>query len=237
MTTCAIHQPNFLPRLSTVAKLLSADVWVVLDDVQFCRRDYQHRARLARLDDPSEHQWLSLNVHLPNGRGTHIRDAVVIDAARCQRRVSGMLEQFYARSDHWSKLSTMFAHVVDLIEKTDRLDQIAELSTRVLLDAFGWAGTVVRSSDLDARSDRSARLADLTRAVGADVYICGRGGARYLEPTVFDRLGLTVDYFSQPTWIEPRIWDAGQRVSAAWALAKYGDLNSAAPHRLGYSTV
>lgn len=175
-------------------------------------------------------------MHLPNGRSTRIRDAVVIDSARCQRRVSGMLEQSYARSEHWPRLSTMFAHVVDLIEKTDRLHQIAELSTRILLDAFGWTGSVVRSSDLNARTDRSDRLADLTRAVGADTYICGRGGARYLEPAAFDRLGLTVDYFSQPTWIAPRIWDASQSVSAAWTLAKYGDLRSVAPSRLGYST-
>ncbi|MFE7111305.1 WbqC family protein [Streptomyces sp. NPDC057575] len=39
---CAIHQPNLLPRLSTVAKILAADVWIVLDDVQFARRDFQH---------------------------------------------------------------------------------------------------------------------------------------------------------------------------------------------------
>jgi hypothetical protein len=44
---CAIHQPNFLPRLSTLAKLYAADTWVILDDVQFTRRDYQHRCYLA----------------------------------------------------------------------------------------------------------------------------------------------------------------------------------------------
>ena len=32
---CAIHQPNFFPRLSTLAKLYTADIWIVLDDVQF----------------------------------------------------------------------------------------------------------------------------------------------------------------------------------------------------------
>ncbi|MFW6692959.1 WbqC family protein [Streptomyces sp. MAR4 CNX-425] len=42
---CAIHQPNLFPRLSTLAKLYAADRWIVLDDVQFARRDYQHRAR------------------------------------------------------------------------------------------------------------------------------------------------------------------------------------------------
>jgi hypothetical protein len=32
-----IHQPNLFPRLSTLAKLFSADQWIVLDDVQFAR--------------------------------------------------------------------------------------------------------------------------------------------------------------------------------------------------------
>jgi len=63
--SCAIHQPNLLPRLSTLAKLYAADVWVILDDVQFVRRDYQHRACLAALDDPQRRQWMSVETHLP----------------------------------------------------------------------------------------------------------------------------------------------------------------------------
>ncbi|MFG2955839.1 WbqC family protein [Streptomyces sp. NPDC048291] len=70
---CAIHQPNLFPRLSTLAKLFAADRWIVLADVQFARRDYQHRARLAALDDPARQQWLTLPVHLPHGRPTLIR--------------------------------------------------------------------------------------------------------------------------------------------------------------------
>lgn len=97
-------------------------------------------------------------------------------------------------------------------------------STRVILDAFGWAGTVVRSSDLHARTDRSARLADLTREAGADTYICGTGGARYLEPAAFDALGVNVDYFGQPAWVDPGIWETGKSLSATWALARYGRL-------------
>ena len=48
---CAIHQPNFFPRLSTLAKLFTADIWIILDDVQFARRDYQHRCHLASVGD------------------------------------------------------------------------------------------------------------------------------------------------------------------------------------------
>jgi hypothetical protein len=31
--TCAIHQPNFFPRLSTIAKLYTADAFLFADPV------------------------------------------------------------------------------------------------------------------------------------------------------------------------------------------------------------
>jgi hypothetical protein len=85
---CAIHQPNLFPRLSTVAKLYAADRWIVLDDVQFARRDYQHRARLAALDEPARQQWLTLPTHLPHGRPTPIDQARLAEPGRSRRTVS-----------------------------------------------------------------------------------------------------------------------------------------------------
>ncbi|WP_264934522.1 WbqC family protein [Streptomyces sp. A012304] len=84
---CAIHQPNLFPRLSTLAKLYAADRWIVLDDVQFARRDYQHRARLAALDDPGRQQWLTLPTHLPHGRPTLVSQARLVDSRRSRRTV------------------------------------------------------------------------------------------------------------------------------------------------------
>ncbi|MEU2867945.1 WbqC family protein [Streptomyces olivoreticuli] len=63
---CAIHQPSFFPRLTTLAKLFAADCWIVLDDVQFTRRDYQHRTRLAALEDPTRRRWLSSTASGPS---------------------------------------------------------------------------------------------------------------------------------------------------------------------------
>ncbi|WP_234377011.1 WbqC family protein [Streptomyces sp. TP-A0356] len=70
-----------------MAKLFAADRWIVLDDVQFARRDYQHRARLAALDDPGRQQWLSLPTHLPHA-GPAVRVTLTValstpTASRC----------------------------------------------------------------------------------------------------------------------------------------------------------
>lgn len=215
---CAIHQPNFLPRLSTLAKIYAADVWVVLDDVQFCRRDYQHRARLGQLTDPTRQQWLSLSVELPRGRATRINEVRLVDQARCQRRLEGLTAQYFARSRHWGQLRGPITELARLVGKTGRLDEVAEASTCQLLELLGWRGEVVRSSALTVRPGRSERLADLVAAVGATTYLCGTGGARYLDEQAFRALGLDVQYAAKPAWVADQVWQDGRNVCALWAM-------------------
>ncbi|WP_235032230.1 WbqC family protein [Actinacidiphila yanglinensis] len=219
--SCAIHQPNLLPRLSTLAKLYAADVWVILDDVQFARRDYQHRARLAVLDHPEQHQWLSLETHLPYGRATLIRDARLADPARAARRLSQLPAQHYQLSDYWPLLQAVLEPAVHAVTETGRTAAAAEATTRALLNLLRWHGSIVRSGDLSASSDRSMRLADLTAAVNAGTYLCGTGGLRYLDHGPFEERQLNICAFRPPSASE-KLWTAASKVSALWALAAYG---------------
>lgn len=219
--SCAVHQPNLLPRLSTLAKLYAADVWVVLDDVQFTRRDYQHRARLAALDAPHQQQWLSVETHLPYGRATLIRDARLADPLRAARRLGQLPAQHYRTSPHWHSLHTALEPVTSAVAGSVGMAIVAETSTRVLLDLLGWRGTVIRSSDLAVSPGRSVRLADLTAAVGADTYLCGTGGLRYLDSRPFAARRLNVHPFRLPASAE-NLWTGAARITALWALAAYG---------------
>lgn len=219
--SCAIHQPNLLPRLSTLAKLYTADIWVVLDDVQFVRRDYQHRARLAALDNPQQQQWLSAETHLPQGRSTLIRDAQLADPQRAARRLGQLPAQYYNTSPHWQLLHAALEPVAHTVTETASTAAVAEATTRALLNLLGWRGTVVRSSDLIASSDRSARLADLTTAVGANTYLCGTGGMRYLDDRPFMERQLKVRAFRPPVVAED-LWTGAAKITALWALAAYG---------------
>ncbi len=193
---CAIHQPNFFPRLSTVAKLFTADIWVILDDVQFARRDYQHRCRVLGPD--AVERWLTVPVHLPAGRPTLIRDVLVADPAYARSRVHGVVRHCHKGSPHWPAINGLLAQVEDAFTRSDRLADVSLASAVALLRALNWPGTIYRSSDLPARTGRSERLADLTRAVGADIYLCGTGGARYLDEEPFASRRVSVAYFVPP---------------------------------------
>lgn len=221
---CAIHQPNLFPRLTTLAKLFAADTWIVLDDVQFTRRDYQHRTRLAALEDSDRTRWLSIPTHLPRGRQTTIRDALIADPAAARRRSEAMIRQEYRTSPHWPALQTALEPVWAAFG-TGRTAAVAETSTRVLLDLIGWPGRVLNASRLPARPERSERLADLTAAAGASTYLCGTGGMTYLDPAPFTTHGIAVAPFLPPT---AGIWASARHVTSMWALAHLGPVGLAA---------
>ncbi|MFD8206062.1 WbqC family protein [Streptomyces sp. NPDC059695] len=215
----AIHQPNLFPRLSTLAKLFAADCWIVLDDVQFARRDFQHRARLAAMSGSARHQWLSLPTHLPHGRSTLIRDAVLTDHERSRQRVATMLPQYYAASPDWALLRPELDSVLAHFHERAGIADVAEESTKALLRLLGWTGHIVRSSSLPARPGRSQRLADLAAAVGASGYLCGTGGMRYLEVKPFAEQGVIVVPFRSPL---AGVWEGAREVSAMSPLMGHG---------------
>ncbi|MGW7064052.1 WbqC family protein [Streptomyces sp. NPDC054904] len=206
------------PRLTTLAKLFAADTWIVLDDVQFTRRDYQHRTRLAALGAPQESRWMSIPTHLPQGRHTAIRDALIVDPGLVQRRIMAMARQYYGASSHWPGIKQAL-EPLGAAFGSGRTAAVAETSTRILLDLLGWKGEIFRSGDLSARPGRSQRLADLTAAVGARSYLCGTGGMRYLDSGPFAFQQVAVMPFLTPP---AGIWASGRQVSALWALATLG---------------
>src|SRR5919108_3321661 len=55
----AIHQPHFLPWLGYLHRMAAADLFVLLDHVQFERRNFQNRTSI-RMD--GEARWLTVPV-------------------------------------------------------------------------------------------------------------------------------------------------------------------------------
>lgn len=218
---CAIHQPNFFPRLSTLAKLYAADVWVILDNVQFARRDYQHRCYLPAAAANLPPRWLTVPVRLPGGRDTLIRDVRVADPALAARHVEELIPQYFRAAPYHAELRDVLAPAAGMIRSGGTLAGASTQTVTVMLRALGWRGTIVRSSDFAVSSGRSGRLADLAAQVGAATYLCGTGGRRYLDLAPFAQRGVHVGFFSPPARLADVVPD-GHRVTALADLASAG---------------
>ncbi len=194
----AIHQPQYLPWLGHFAKLAAADCWIFLDTVQYEKNGWQNRNRIKT---PRGAQWLTVPVRAR--LGTLIRD-VEIDAGQpWQRKHLEALRVNYARAPHFARY---FGDLERLLRRPWRL--LADLNvevTRFLAGALGLSRRMVRASELPAASaDPTGRLLDLCRAVGADSYLAGQDGARYmdLEQCRGSRVAVWGQEYQHPTYTQ-----------------------------------
>ncbi|MGH7354921.1 MAG: WbqC family protein [Candidatus Rokuibacteriota bacterium] len=210
----AIHQPHYLPWLGYLAKWAAADCFVFLDTVQFEKNGWQNRNRIKTRDGV---RWLTVPVHARLGAPIH---EVEVDATQPWRaRHLRTIELAYTAAPHLAR------HHADLERfyagAWPRLDELAVASATWLARATGIHVPARRASELEARVgvrsrrpfdgrgepaaiDPTDRLVALCRAVGADTYLAGRDGARYMDPERFRAAGISVLYqaYTHPVYTQ-----------------------------------
>ncbi|MFC5215694.1 WbqC family protein [Streptomyces coerulescens] len=163
------------PRSSTPTKVHAADRWIVLDDVQFARRDYRHRARSAAPDEPVRPQWLTLPTHLLHWSPDADRPGATCRPGRSRRTVSLLIRLGEVLGS--SSIPTLEGH-------SERLADLAAATS----GTHYFCGTGGRY--LDTRTMRSASLTPLPAH--------DKGGVRKprpepVKPQVRARQGNTAD--------------------------------------------
>jgi hypothetical protein len=182
----AIHQPQYLPWLGYLAKWAAADLFILLDVVQYEKNGWQNRNRIKTRDGA---RWLTVPVHA--ALGTPISE-VAIDGSRAwASRHRRSIEQAYARAPRLAEYQR------DLEELYARpwthLAPLATASALWLGRAVGITTPVRLASELGGASvDPTGRLIALCRAVGADTYLAGADGARYMDLAQFGAAGIEV---------------------------------------------
>lgn len=198
----AAHQPAYLPWLGYLDKLAKADLFVVMDDLQYEAQNFQNRNRVKLDRGP---HWLT--VPLQGGAQTdRVMDKRIDNTGRggrhhWQRRTWRTLEVHYGRAPH-------FARYAPVLEETflRRWDWLVELDLHILDLARLWFGIsrpIVRASSLGLRGARTERLRCLCEAVGAHTYLSGRGGSTgYLDTDALARAGITTLWqrFTHPVY-------------------------------------
>jgi hypothetical protein len=189
----AAHQPHLLPWLGYLDKLAKSDLFVVMDDLQFEKENFQNRNRLKLNNGP---HWLT--VPLLRGKQTdRICDKRIDNAGRggrhhWQHRMWRTLEVHYRRTPHWERYAPALEDVFDR-----RWDLLVELDLHMLELARNWLRItvpIVRASSLGSdglSGQKTERILAMCRAVGARTYLTGRGGSvGYLDTDAFARAGV-----------------------------------------------
>jgi hypothetical protein len=173
----AAHQPHYLPYPGLLAKIDAADVFVMQDDLQYVKQEWQNRNRIRTRDG---WRWLTVPVTassrsriadvMPAGR-TWLREHQRLVAAHYPRAVLPRIDPV------WRAIQGVSAQ---------SLAQINAMGLQALLQLLDIRTPIVTESALGLSAEECAtkdgRLIALCRRLGCDAYLSGSGARDYLRP-------------------------------------------------------
>ncbi|MDF1590721.1 MAG: WbqC family protein [Desulfobacterales bacterium] len=182
----AIHQPQYLPWLGYFDKVLKTDTFCYLDNVQFKKNEWQNRNRIK-----TSQGWQWLTVPVEYRFPQKINEVTVNNTADWgKKHLQAMISNYGkapffeenidffrdAYGKTWTSLSDLNIHMTEYIRK--KL-------------GMGDKPTVL-ASQLKLSDDPTGRLIDICVTLGADTYLAGRDGAKYMDLEQFKVKGLKV---------------------------------------------
>lgn len=193
-----IHQPDFLPYLGFFHRLLHADIFVILDHVQFVSssRGWTHRDKIKTSRGA---QWLTVAVE-KCPRDTPINEVRLSKQVNWRQANLNLLMENYRRAPHFDEI---FTHVETLYASAqERLVDFNLRSIELLMELLGIDIKTVLSSDLSPVGRKNELLLNLLGKIGATTYLSGVGAKDYLDPELFSRSGIEVIWqqFQHPVY-------------------------------------
>lgn len=182
----AVHQPQYLPWLGYFDKMSRADVFCYLNDVQYKKNEWQNRNRIKTAQN---WQWVTVPVryHFPE----KINEVRINNAVDWRKKHLQALITNYSRAPYFKEYIAIFE---DTFSK--QWEFISELNVYLIETLKGLLDMrekpSVFSSDLKLSEEPTDRLIDICKALGADTYLAGKGGADYMDLERFEKNGLNV---------------------------------------------
>lgn len=174
----SVHQPNFLPWLKLLDKILASDVYVAYDTVQYTKSEYHARQRVRTHTGLA---WLSLPLRSVPGQRQHICAVRLDDRQPFRDRHLKTLRIGYARTPH-------FAEVYGLVEEVYGRGQqrLVDLNLDLIEAICRYLGSpvrIVRASSLPHAGDNTERLVQLVRGAAGTVHLTSTYGTqrRYID--------------------------------------------------------
>jgi hypothetical protein len=206
--TVVITQSNYLPWRGYFDMLRSADEVILLDSVQYTRRDWRNRNRIKT---PHGVEWLTIAVEAKGRFEQAIDETRIADSDWAARHLRS-IELAYGRAPHFDTVFPWLFGVISEISSEPLLARVNRHLMRAISDRLGITVPILRCNEVLDRSAlqemaASERLAALAEARSASRYLSGPAAKDYLNIDLFSSRGIEViwmDYHGYPDY--PQLW-------------------------------
>ncbi len=186
MITICIHQPDFAPYLGFFQRLLMCRHFILLDDVQFISRGWQHRDRIKAQKGPT---WLTLSLR-KGDRYRHIREVELGDDPEWIDNNLNLVRACYRKAAHFNEIFPRLEAIYHAGHH--RMIDFNRAVLDLAMEYFEIAVPTSLASEYGINKSKTARLVALVQAAQGDTYLSGTGSRDYLDEEMFRAAGMQV---------------------------------------------
>ncbi|WP_230530748.1 WbqC family protein [Microvirga roseola] len=206
----AITQSNYIPWRGYFDLLRSVDHVVLLECVQYTRRDWRNRNRIKTANGPL---WLTIPVEVKGRYGQAIDETLIANAEWVEGHIRS-IQLAYQRAAYFDAVSPWLFSLLRSAADDPLLTKVNEHLIRGLCRSLDIATPIARCTDILERDASRAmnatdRLLKICLETGATQYVSGPAARSYLDVSIFERNGIEVcwmDYSGYPEY--PQLWGA-----------------------------
>lgn len=193
------HQPNYLPWLGFFHKMISCDLFVILDNVLLSKREITKRNIIK---GPEGSRLLSVPL---KRKKSLIKNSIINNDVAWNLNHWGSLETCYARSPYWKKYRELFYPIYH--HPGEKLAALNLRLIEVIRSILGINTPMVLSSENpEITGSKGERIISLCKHFKADSYLSGNGARAYNDDQAFASNGIQLVYqdFKHPEY--PQLW-------------------------------
>jgi hypothetical protein len=191
MKTVAILQSNYIPWKGYFDLIAAVDEFILFDSMQYTRRDWRNRNRIKT---PRGLEWLSIPVEV-KGKYLQKINETRTSGADWRRDHWRTLLHNYGKAPHFAASAGRF-EALYLQSAEPMLSRINHALIAAACEALGIRTPITWDTGYPAVEGRTERLVALCRAAGGTRYLSGPSARAYIQPELFERAGIALEYMN-----------------------------------------
>jgi len=187
-----ILQPSYIPWRGYFDQIRRADLFVFYDDIQYDKHGWRNRNQIKTHQGK---QWLTIPVHTKGvTQGRPVNDVQIDWSKPWAKSHLKSLTIAYSKAPYFKDYLSVLESIY---QRQDEFLADFTIETTILLACkLGFTSTrFIRSSELSGiDGQKTDRVINVLKQVGATHYICGPSASSYMEPGKFNEAGITFEY-------------------------------------------
>lgn len=209
----ASHQPDFFPYMGYFYKMFQSDTFVFSDNVQYSKTGRHNYNEILTANGPMR---VTLPIHY------HVAPLNEIQIAADDAWVSRTLKTLWMEYKKADCFHEAFPVMEELLAKAKAAENLADFNIACILylaERFGLDNrTFILSSELGLKNRRDARIIEMCKLLGDDVYVSGDGAKDYHIEADYRENGIKLRYSDYQPVIYPQ---AGRPATVNMSVIDY----------------